>query len=120
MILTGKTSTGSETCSIATLYTTILTWYGLESKLGLRGDRPATRLTEGSNRLRRDRPATRLTEGSDRLRGDRPATRLTEGSDRLRGPESQCGRFKERNNEQPIDNKKNYYISRNYQETFIN
>jgi len=89
MILTGESpSAGRETCHSATLYTTNLTWYGLGSKLG--------------------------------PRGDKPAFRLTEGSDRLRGPESQCGRFRERNNEHPVDNRKDDCINRNYQETLIN
>jgi hypothetical protein len=89
MILTGENrSTRRETCPSATSSTTNLTWYDLGPKPG--------------------------------FRGERPATRLTEGSDRLRGPESQCGRFRERNNEQPIDNKDDDCINRNYQATFIN
>ena len=42
MILTGENrSTGSETCISVTLATITLTWTGLESRSGLRGDRPA-------------------------------------------------------------------------------
>jgi hypothetical protein len=42
MILTGENrGTWSETCLSATLPTITLTWTGLESKLVLRGDRPA-------------------------------------------------------------------------------
>ena len=71
MTLTGENpSTEKETSPSATSSTTNLTWYGLGSKMDLRGERLATRLADGSDWLRGpERLATRLTEGSEWLRG---------------------------------------------------